>query len=296
MSSLSTSVPVGGPRRRSLRTAIARLELSKVAWVGIVMASACVLVGLLGPFVAPHDPDAFVGPPLGLPTSEFPLGLDYLGRDAWSRFLWGGRTAILLALLGFALGGTVGLTLGLVSAYGRGIVSRLIDRATEILVGFPSLVLMLLLVAALGPELWVIVVALSVVHFPRVARIVRAAGIDVRDTAYVEVAEARGERRLYVMFREMLPGILPTFLVAAGIGIPASILLVASLSFLGLGIQPPASDWGLIISENRVGLTTQPWAVVAPVGALAVLMIGVNVAIDGLQRVRSLGARRTGLE
>ncbi|MGH2944740.1 MAG: ABC transporter permease [Solirubrobacteraceae bacterium] len=292
MSVAAPPVP-GRVARRRLARAVGRLELSPVAWLGLMVAVGCVLVGLLGPMVAPYDPDAFVGAPLSAPSSEHLLGLDYLGRDAWSRFLFGGRTAILLALLGFLAGASVGLTLGLLAAYSRGIADRIVDRTTEILVGFPSLVLMLLLVAGLGSELWVIVLALAVVHFPRVARIVRAAGIDVRHMAYVEVAEARGERHLYVMFREMLPAVMPPFLVDAGIRIPASILLVASLSFLGLGIQPPASDWGLIISENRAGLTSQPWAAVAPITALAALMIGVNVAIDGFQRVRSLSARRS---
>jgi peptide/nickel transport system permease protein len=280
-------------RKWTPREVIRKLELSIPAWIGIVLAAACVAVGLVGPVFAPHSPDEFLGAPLSGPTSDYPLGLDYLGRDAWSRFLWGGRTAILLAILGFAVGASTGLALGLMAAYSRGRVDGLIDRASEILIGFPSLILMMLLVAALGPQAWVIVAALAVVHLPRVTRLVRAAAIDIREMEYVEVAEARGESRLYVMFREILPGVLPPFLVDAGIRIPASILLVASLSFLGLGIQPPAADWGLIITENRVALTTQPWAVAAPIVVLALLMIGVNIAIDGFQRVRSLAARRS---
>ena len=144
----------------------------------------------------------------------------------------------------------------------------------------------MLLIAGLGPRLWVIVLALATVHLPRVTRIVRAAGMDVASTGYVEVAEARGEPRRYVMFREMLPGVMPPFLVDAGIRIPASILLVASLSFLGLA-STPGGRLGLIISENRVGLTIQPWVMVAPIAVLALLMIGVNIAIDNFQRVRS---------
>lgn len=273
------------------RSVVRRLDLPRRAWVGIALATAVLLLALLGPLLAPNDPDSFVGVPFTAPSLDYPMGLDYLGRDAWSRFLSGGRTGMLLALLGFAAGSSIGLALGLTSAYSRGRTGRIIDRASEILVGFPSLIMLMLVVAGLGVELWVIVVALAVVHIPRVTRIVRAAGLDVRNTAYVEVAEARGETRLYVMFREMLPGVMPSFLVNAGIGVPASILLVASLSFLGLGIQPPLSDWGLIISENRDGLTTQPWPVIPPVLALTILMIGVNVAVDGFHRVRSRDAR-----
>jgi peptide/nickel transport system permease protein len=275
-----------------LKRSIGRLELSFFAWCGLALTALCLAVGVFGPFFAPHDPQAFLGAPLGGRTGGAPLGFDYLGRDAWSRFLWGGRTAISVALLGFAFGAGGGLSLGLLAAYCGGRIDAVCDRITETVVGFPSLILMMLLIAGLGPELWVIVIALALVHLPRVTRIIRAAALPLATTGYVEVAEARGERRIYVMFREMLPGVTPTFLVDAGIRIPASILLVASLSFLGLGIQPPAADWGLSISENRIGLTTQPWAVVAPIVVLAVLMIGVNIGLDGFQRVRSLAARR----
>jgi peptide/nickel transport system permease protein len=269
-----------------------RLELPISAWIGMFLATGCVAIGLFGPYLAPHNPEAFVAAPFRHPTAGLPLGTDYLGRDALSRFLSGGRTVILLATLGFALGASAGLVLGLVASYTRGVVDTVIDKGTEVLIGFPSLILMMLLVAGLGSQYWVLVVALALVHFPRVTRLIRARGLELRHTAYVEVAEARGERRVYVMFREMLPGVLPTFLVDAGMRIPISILLIASLSFLGLGIQPPTADWGLIISENRVGLTAQPWAVVAPIAVFALLMIGVNLAVDGFQRERSLAARR----
>ncbi|MBS1884779.1 MAG: ABC transporter permease, partial [Actinobacteria bacterium] len=220
MNTAASSLPTRS-RDWSPLAAVRRLELSPAAWIGLGVAILVVLIGLFGPYFAPHDPAEFVGKPLSPPSSEYPLGLDYLGRDALSRFLCGGRTAILLAVAGFVLGAAIGLTLGLLAAYSRGPLDRLIDRGTEILVGFPSLVMMMLLVAGLGTgEFWVIVVALAVVNFPRVARIVRAAGVDVRDMAYVEVAEARGEGRLYLMFRELLPGVMPSFLVDAGMRIP----------------------------------------------------------------------------
>lgn len=282
--SATANVPVNPAAGERLAT---RRRFSVLGWIGIGLTLMCVAIGLFGPFFAPHDPQEFLGLPLSKPTAGAPLGLDYLGRDALSRFLWGGRTAIIVAVLGFAIGALGGLVLGLVAAYIKGPTDVIIDRASELFVGFPSLILMMLLIAGLGPRLWVIVVALATVHLPRVTRIVRAAGMDVASAGYVEVAEARGEPRRYIMFREMLPGVLPPFLVDAGIRIPASILLVASLSFLGLGIQPPAADWGLIISENRVGLTIQPWVMVAPIAVLALLMIGVNIAIDNFQRVRS---------
>ena len=291
---MSIETTLGPPLRPAtqVRRAIRRLELSATAWIGVTMALLCIAVGVFGPFFAPHSPVALLGPPLGAPRHGYPLGFDYLGRDALSRFLWGGRTAIFLAALGFAFGALGGLAIGLFCAYNRGrsTYRQLDDRGRRrVPVVDPHAA------ADRGPwrqGLGHRVGSRGRPSTPRYAD--RACGwLDVSSMAYVEVAEARGERRSYIMFREMLPGVMPVFLVDAGIRIPASILLVASLSFLGLGVQPPTADWGLIISENREGFTTQPWAVIAPIAALAVLMIGVNLAVDGFQRERSLEVRRT---
>lgn len=291
MSTLPAPTTVEQVGRRG-RARAARGRLTALGWIGAIVTVAILLLALIGPWLAPHDPDSLVGLPYGQPTDGYPFGFDFLGRDSFSRFLAGGRTAVILAVLGYMIGATIGLALGLLAAFWRGRVDTGINWGTEVMIGFPSLVLMMLLVAGLGSDLWVVVVSLAAVNVPRIARLVRAAALDVRDAAYVEVAEARGERRLYIMLREILPGVMPPFLVDAGIRIPASILLVASLSFLGLGIQPPAADWGLIISENRSALTIQPWTVVGPIAALALLMIGVNLALDGMRRGRSDVLRR----
>ena len=272
-----------------------RRRLSVVGWVGVTMTVLVLAIALVGPFVTPHDPDALLGAPFGGPKSSYPFGFDYLGRDSFSRFLAGGRTAVLLSLLGWLIGAALGLALGLVAAFARGWIDAVIAWFSEVLIGFPSLVLMLLLVSGLGPSLSVLVLALAVIGATRLTRIVRAAALEVRDAAYVEVAEARGERRLYIMYRELFPAVLPPFLVDAGVRIPASIILIAGLSFLGLGLQEPASDWGLTIAENRTGLTLQPWSVLGPIIALAVLMVGVNLAIDGFAgRRRSILTHRAG--
>lgn len=278
--------------RTGIGERISSWNIPILGWVGIGLTTLVLAIALIGPFFAPHDPDALLGLPFGPPQDGFPLGFDYLGRDAFSRFLSGGRGAVVIAVLGYLLGAAIGLSLGLLGAYVRGRLDSVVAWLSEVLIGFPALVLMLLLVAGLGSDLWVVAVALAVVNVPRVLRIVRAAALDVRDASFVEVAQARGEPRRYVMFREIFPHVLPPFLVDAGIRIPASILLVASLSFLGLGIQPPSSDWGLTISENRAGLTIQPWAVVGPIAALALLMVGVNLALDAVQGRRSLVSRR----
>jgi len=258
--------------------------------LGFAVALAVVLLALFGPYFVTHDPDAILGLPFGSPQPGFPMGFDVLGRDAYSRFLAGGRYALLAAMAGFLIGASIGLIMGLWSAYVRGRIDDGLTWISEVLIGFPSLVLMMIVVAALGSTFWVLVAALALVGIPRIFRIVRAAALDVRDNAYVEVAEARGEPNRYILLREILPAVMPPFLVDAGIRIPAYVLLVASLSFLGLGVQPPAADWGLIISENRAALTIQPLVIIGPIVALALLMIGINVGLDGFQKLKPKAA------
>jgi len=254
--------------------------------VGITMVLFIFCISIFGSFLAPNDPNEFIGEAFALPFKGFPLGLDSYGRDSLSRFLVGGRYALMISIVGYLFGAMAGLFLGLFSVYSRGKTDSALAWFSEVLIGFPSLVLMLLLVAALGPSFWVLVLALSMVNLPRVFRLVRSAAQAARESSYVEIAESRGEGKLFIMFREISPSVMPPFLVDAGVRIPASILLVASLSFLGLGIQPPASDWGLIISENRMALTINPLSVTLPILSLAILMIGINLALDGLQEKR----------
>ena len=267
-------------------------HFSIVGWIGVAMALFVLAIALLGPLFAPQNPDDLIGMPYDPSQSGALFGFDSYGRDSFSRFLVGGRYSLIVATVGYIVGASLGLTLGLLAAYSRGWIDAALAWTSEVLIGFPALVLMLLLVAGLGTSFWVLVLALTCVNIPRILRIVRASGREVRDAAYIEVAEARGEPRRYIMFREILPTVMPAFLVDAGVRIPASILLVASLSFLGLGIQPPAADWGLIISENRVALTLQPMAVMGPIVALAILMIGVNLALDGYKGQKSAAVRR----
>jgi peptide/nickel transport system permease protein len=254
--------------------------------IGIFMVLFIFCISIFGSFLAPNDPNEFIGEAFALPFKGFPLGLDSYGRDSLSRFLVGGKYALMISIVGYLFGAMAGLFLGLFSVYSRGKTDSALAWFSEVLIGFPSLVLMLLLVAALGPSFWVLVLALSMVNLPRVFRLVRSAAQVARESSYVEIAESRGEGKLFIMFREMSPSVMPPFLVDAGVRIPASILLVASLSFLGLGIQPPASDWGLIISENRMALTINPLSVTLPILSLAILMIGINLALDGLQEKR----------
>ena len=254
------------------------------AWIGLGMLLIVVAVGIFGRYLASYEPDEIFGAPFSAPSGDHWLGLDFAGRDVWSRFLWGGRTAILVALVGTLFGFLLGCCLGLVSAYRRGWVDELIGRSTDLALAFPALILSLLLLAAFGTSIGLVVFAIAITTAPGVARIARAATLEVVDLPYVESARARGERSSYVMAIEILPAVRSPLLVDFGLRLTVAILLVAALSFVGLGLQPPAADWGLMIGENRIGLNVQPWSVVVPAIAIATLTIGVNLIIDGVGR------------
>ena len=261
-----------------------RASISVAAWVGLAMLIVVVAIGIFGRYVASYPPDEIFGAPFSAPSANHKLGLDFAGRDVLSRFLFGGQTAIVVALAGTVMGFVLGSGLGLVSAYRRGWVDEVIGRSTDLALAFPALILSLLLLAAFGTSLALVVFAITITTAPGVARIARAATLELVDLPYVESARARGERASYVMAVEILPGVRSPLLVDFGLRLTTAILLVAALSFVGLGLQPPAADWGLMIGENRIGLNVQPWAVIVPAAAIAALTIGVNLIIDGVGR------------
>ena len=269
-------------------------SISPSAWIGLGMLLLVVVVGIFGRYFASYAPDEIFGAPFSSPSRDHWLGLDFAGRDVWSRFLWGGRTAILVALAGTVFGFLIGCALGLVSAYRGGWIDELIGRSTDLALAFPALILSLLLLAAFGTSIGLVVFAIAITTAPGVARIARAATLELVDLPYVESARARGERASYVMAIEILPGVRSPLLVDFGLRLTTAILLVAALSFVGLGLQPPAADWGLMIGENRIGLNLQPWPVIVPAVAIATLTIGVNLIIDGVGRRTSPSSHAVG--
>lgn len=252
--------------------------------VGLVLVVVIVLVAAVGPFVAPHSPTQFVGPPYAAASAHFPLGTDYLGRDVLSRFLHGGYVILVLAALATLLGVAAGTVLGITAGYRRGIADEAIMRSLDVLLCFPAVVFALLLMSVVGPKLWLIVLAVALTHMPQVARTMRGAAVQLTGREFVAYAEALGKRTRRVVFGEILPNVTAPLMVELGLRMTWSIGIVASLGFLGFGRQPPAADWGLMINENRGGIEIQPWGVVAPVIAIAVLTIGTNLITDGLAR------------
>ena len=252
--------------------------------LGLLLVTLVVAVALLGPLFAPHSPTQFVAPPYAAATSAAPLGADYLGRDALSRFLWGGRSVLGLSLSATLLGMAAGVTIGLVAAYARNWLDDVLMRAMDVVLAFPQIVFALLLISTVGPQLWLLVLTVGASHAPRVARVTRAAATEVIVRDFVLSAEALGESRRRILFSEVLPNISSPLLVEFGLRLTYSIGLVAAVSFLGFGMQPPAADWGLMINENRIGLTIQPWPVLLPVIAIGLLTVGMNLFTDGIAR------------
>ena len=243
------------------------------------------LVAVVGPSVAAKSPDALVTLPYAKPSSQFPLGGDYLGRDVLSRVLHGGWVLLLMAVAATVLGVAVGAAGGMSAAYLRGRPDGFIMRTVDVILAFPQLVFALLLVSILGPKPWLIVLAVGLSHAPAVARVIRSATLDISERDYVKVAELQGMPPRRVMSREILPNLISPLMVEAGLRLTYSIVIIAGLSFLGFGQQPPAANWGLMINENRAGLPLNPWAVIVPAALIALLTIGTNTFTDAVARV-----------
>lgn len=260
--------------------------------VGLALLAGVVALALLGPLLAPNAPDEPVGIPLTGPTDGLPLGTDFLGRDVLSRVLWGGRSVLALAGAATILAYLLGAAVGLVSGHDRRWLDAFLMRAADVALSFPPLIFLLVLATGLGTSAWVLVVGVALVQAPLVARIVRTATAEQSVKGFVEAAVARGESTTAIVRRELLPNVLPSIMADVGLRFTYSIILVASVNFLGLGLQPPSSDWALMISENRGGLDLNPLVILAPAALIAVLTIAVNLVGDAI--ARSLG--RSSLE
>lgn len=258
--------------------------MHKFAWqarLGFAMIVLVTAVAIGGPYLSPYSGLQIYGAPYTVPSSGHVLGLDYLGRDALSRFLDGGRSTLLLALAATAVGYVVGAAVGLTASFRGGVVERLLMRATDVVLVFPGLILVLMLVAVYGSNTGLLILGVGIANAPRIARIIYAAALHVVELPYISYARATGEGAPYITVREILPNILSPIAVDFGVRLSGSILIIAGLSFLGFGVQPPTPDWGLLISENLAGLSVQPWCVVAPLAAIGVLTVGINLVIDG---------------
>lgn len=252
--------------------------------IGLLLTGAIVVLGLFGPFVSPYAPDDSVGLPYASPTGAHWMGLDTVGRDVVSRWLWGGRSVLELATAATLIGVVGGVAIGLIAAYRTDWIDGALMRATDLVLAFPPLILFLLVIVTLGSGLGPLIGVVGLYHAVRVSRVVRVAGREVVVQPYIEAAQARGDSAFHILSRDVLPNVVSPVLIQAGFRFIYSVITIASVSFLGFGLQPPAADWGLMVSENREGLNLNPWGTIAPALTLAILTVGVSLVTDAYAR------------
>lgn len=294
----------------TLTTFFKQMAQRRVAFVSMIIVFVFIFIALVGPLIAPYEFDEILrGDDRRLlrnnpPSIAHIMGTDSRGRDILSRILWGARETIGLPAVATTVAVILGTVLGLTSGYYGGWVDEVLSRITDSLLAIPALVLALVMITTIVPilsetsnpillpiintvgetaiSLTVVVVLL---YTPIVTRVVRSATLNVRDSGYIEAAKLRGESSLYIMFREIFPSVLPALVVEASLRLSYAIFLIASLGFLGLGVQPPSPEWGRMVFDARDFVETAPWTMLFPILAIAILIISINLMSDGLRRV-----------
>jgi peptide/nickel transport system permease protein len=282
------------PAVRWSRLILRRLVRNPSAMVGLALFVFMTLTVLAAPLIAHYDPDAIpttfnLAELNNLPSGTHPFGTDYLGRDLLSRVLYGGRASLPAGLGVVLIAFGIGVPLGTVSGYIGGFTDDLIMRAVDVLLAFPGIILAVGIVTILGPSLLSTVVAIGIASIPYYARVARGSTLQARENDYVSASQAQGAGNLRIVFRHIIPNIVDPLIVLATLSLGGAILATAALSFVGLGAQPPASDWGTLLNTGYDHMF-QSWAeVVFPGIAIVVSVIGINVLGDGL--ADSLNAR-----
>ncbi len=286
MSTVAVAVgpsPAAVARRETLRA----LLRSKTFVVGMLIVGWWVFCAIFGSAIAPQDPLAQSANVLASPSSHHLFGTDQLGRDVFSRVLAGAQSILTIAPAATLLAVVAGTTLGLVTGYKRGAVDDIVSRLTEAILSLPLIVLAFTVIVALGNSTATLVVVVGVLFTPLIARTVRAAVLVERERDYVPASQLRGERAPYIMFVEILPNVAAPIIVEATVRLGYAIFTVASLTFLGFGVQEPSPDWALQIYDNYTLLAagTYWWTVLFPALAIASLVIGLNLIADGISQV-----------
>lgn len=254
--------------------------------LGLLFTGVVLTLAILGPVLAPTDPEMmhfanrFEGP-----SPAFPLGTDWFGRDLLSRVMVGAQSTVLLALLATIIATAVGSLVGIVSGYLGGWVDEAIMRIVDAVMAIPGLLFALLIISALGSSAINAVIAIGIAFSPGMARVARSVTLQVRALDYVAAARSRGEKPGWIVLAEILPNVAAPIIVEGTIRVAFAIMTLATLSFLGLGAQPPSPEWGLMISEGRTHMFRSPWPIIAPGAAIALVAVGFNLLGDGLRDV-----------
>ncbi len=261
-----------------------RFKRNKLAIFGISVVFVMMMAAILAPIITPYGPqEASYQEKLEGPTWDHPLGTDQMGRDIYTRLVYGTRIALFIGVVMVGLSGGIGVAAGLAAGAAGGVVDEIIMRVVDTFLSFPVLVMAFAIAGIMGMGMWPVIIAVSIIIWTRFARVVRGEILSLKQELFIEAAESIGESRLSIMFRYFLPNVLPSVMVVATLQIPAALLYNAALSFLGVGVQPPTPDWGLMVSFGRRYLLVSPW--MSTFGGLAIMLtvLGFSFMGDGLR-------------
>jgi peptide/nickel transport system permease protein len=275
----------GSAGSRPARHLWRQLWRRKTAVVGLAFAAFVLLGALLAPWVAPEDPLAMSPRRFAAPSASAWLGTDQFGRDLLSRLLYGARVSMVVAFAAVGMATMIGGTIGLCAGYFGGRVDHLLMRGVDVLMAFPTLLLALAVVATFGGSIRNLIFAVTLAYIPIFSRVVRGSALSVKQSDFVEASRALGARDGRIMLRAVLPNVLAPIIVQATFNLSTAIMIEAALSFLGLGVQPPAPSWGGMLSEARNFMELDPWLALAPGGAITLAVLGFNLFGDGLRDI-----------
>jgi peptide/nickel transport system permease protein len=276
----STSETLAAPRSSPLRRALSQ----PATMFGTILVAVHLFLALFSPLIAPHDSSALVAAPLLRPSWEFLMGTDQIGRDYFSRIIEGGRIALLVSFCGVTIALTAGTILGVLAGYVGGRFDEIIMRFVDAMMSIPEIILIAILTLALGKDIWALIPVVAAVYCWGVVRVMRAKTISLSTLDFVRAAELRGETRLAIILREILPNLTGLLGVELAVRVSSAVLRISALSFLGLGISQPTPDWGLMVQEAMGVVFTDPWFLLLPAIMLSTLIIGVNFMVDGFAR------------
>lgn len=271
------------PTYRPLRSVRIFLQ-NKAAVLGMAVILIVILMAVFAPLVAPYGPlSQELSNRLKPPGGEHLLGTDKYGRDILSRLIWGTRVSLQVGIIAVGIGASLGTVIGLISGYFGGLVDNILMRLMEILLTLPMLVLALVMVALLGSSLTNVMIAVGISILPGFARVIRGSTLSVREMDFVDAARVLGAKDSRIMFRHVLPNTLHAVIVLATLRVATAILIEATLSFLGLGVEYDKPTWGSMINEGRMYLQTAPWLAIFPGAAIMLTVLGLSLFGDGLR-------------
>ncbi len=270
--------------RSGQKIALQQLKKNKIAMIGLVIIVSLALIAIFAPFIAPHDPiEQNLEKRLLSPSGEYPMGTDDLGRCLMSRIIYGARVSLLVGVITVGIITVIGVTLGLISGYCGDTVDEIIMRFVDMVLAFPGIILALAIAGALGPGLFNVMLALAMVGWTGLARVVRSSVLSVKEKEFVESARALGCSDLYIMTRHILPNVMAPVIVLATLDMAFIILAAAGMSFLGLGAQPPIPEWGSMLNNGRAFMRIAPHLTTFPGLAIMITVLAFNFLGDGLR-------------